>query len=72
MKARANQLVGRTITQVVFYPFPDGRGGTAHQPVLTLDNGRRVCFHVEETDVGEYGVLITIWGKSKRTGGRAK
>jgi hypothetical protein len=60
MRATKRHLVGRRIMAVDFRPFDDGRGGTAHNPVLTLDNGRRVTFTTEETEVGEYGTLISI------------
>ena len=30
---------------------------------LVLDNGRRVFFNVQETDVGEYGVRIGVSDK---------
>jgi len=52
------RLIGRRIVAVDLYPFADGRGGTATQPVLHLDNGRRVWFTVQETEVGEYGVAF--------------
>jgi hypothetical protein len=56
------QLVGRRI--VDFHPgvFDDGRGGTAHEPRITLDDGSQLYFIVEETE-GEYGIFI---GKTKR------
>jgi hypothetical protein len=57
-------LIGRTIVQVDLRPFPDGRGGTAHDPVLTLDDGKQLRFWTEETDVGAYGTTIVV---SKRT-----
>ena len=54
----ARRLVGRTI--VAFYPcpFPDGRGGVAHEPTIWLDDGSRLYFITEETDVGDYGTYI--------------
>lgn len=61
--ARKSHLVGRTITAVEFRPFnatPDGKGGTAHNPRITLDNGRELFFLTEETEVGEYGTMICI------------
>lgn len=55
---QARQLVGRTIVGFDPCPFDDGRGGIAHDPVILLDDGSRLRFVVEETDVGEYGVWI--------------
>lgn len=60
MRATKRALIGHTIVGVDFGPFPDGRGGTAQQPHLTLDNGRQVWFTTEETDTGEYGTRIII------------
>jgi hypothetical protein len=60
MMAQRKQLIGRTITGVEFRPFDNGSGGTAHNPVLILDNGRRLLFMTEETDTGEYGTSIII------------
>lgn len=60
MQANKKHLIGRTIVDVDFRPFPDGQGRTAHNPILTLDNGRKVWFVTEETDVGEYGVTVCI------------
>jgi hypothetical protein len=54
-----NALVGKRIVAVDWGPFPDGKGGTAHRPVLTLDSGRVLRFVVEETTVGKYGVAIS-------------
>lgn len=61
MKAKTRDLVGRTIKAVDWRPFKsyDPRG-TAHNPILTLDNGRRVWFTTEETESGEYGTSICI------------
>ena len=59
-RARKRDLIGRTITAVDFRPFGDGRGGRAYDPVFTLDNGQRVYFTVQETDVGEFGVRVDV------------
>jgi hypothetical protein len=40
-------------------------------PVLTLDDGRRVWFVVEETETSEYGVDICVSPKRKRDRNRA-
>lgn len=55
--ATARLLVGRKIAGFEPRPFDDRRGGTAHHPVLMLDNGALLRFVVEETDTGDYGVL---------------
>jgi hypothetical protein len=50
--------MGRRIVGVRLNKFKDGKGGWATNPVLTLDNGLKVSFVVQETDVGEYGIEI--------------
>jgi hypothetical protein len=65
LKATRKDLIGRKIVAVNLRSFPDGKGGTATDPLLTLDNGRRIWFVVDETEVGEYGVCICIAGKEK-------
>lgn len=65
MKANKKSLIGRTIVDVQFHPFVDGRGGTAHEPVLLLDNGRSVYFETEETEFSRYGTAIHILDKKK-------
>lgn len=61
------QLVGRRIIKFSPCPFSDGRGGTAHDPVITLDDGSRLTFIVEETDTGEYGVFVSLHKPKKPT-----
>lgn len=58
MKATKRDLIGRTIVDVDFRPARDGRGGFFDDPVLILDNGTRIGFLTQETDVGEYGTRI--------------
>lgn len=67
MKATRQALIGRTITDVDFRPFAAGDGGEnsrnmgkAHNPRITLDNGRAMYFVTEETEVGEYGTQVCI------------
>lgn len=67
MKAMARALIGRTITAVQFRPFAS-ENGTAHDPVLILDNGRAVSFVVEETGGAEYGVTVCITERNKQRG----
>jgi len=69
-KATKPDLVGRSIVDVDFRAFrarPEQKGDRtmAHAPVLILDNGDRVHFMTEETDVGEYGTCILITKKGK-------
>ena len=55
----AAALVGKTI--VAFDPgrWVDAAGKVAHNPTITLSDGSRLYFVVEETDPGwEYGVRI--------------
>jgi hypothetical protein len=58
MKAKKTDLIGRRIVAVDFRPFDNGRGETADDPILTLDDGSKLCFIVQETEVGEYGVRL--------------
>lgn len=57
------QLVGRRIVDFDPQPFYAGkaRDFMAHDPVITLDDGSKLTFTVEETDAGEYGIAITKW-----------
>jgi hypothetical protein len=60
--ATAKLLVGRTIIAVDLQPFDDCNDAgkkirTCYAPVLTLDNGARVRFSVDETNNGDvYGI----------------
>lgn len=52
-------IIGRKIVEVDMHPFATGLHqpmGTTYAPVFTLDNGARIKFSVDETEVGEYGV----------------
>lgn len=53
-------ILGRTIVAVEMNPRLGRNGGTqmAHDPVIRLDNGATLQFHVEETDDLMYGVDI--------------
>lgn len=58
-------IIGRTIVDVKTHPFDDCRGGTAHKPEITLDNGATIEFLTEETDTGDYGTdIIYLRAKS--------
>lgn len=54
----SRQLVGRRIVGFDPRPFPDDRGGVAHNPVIRLDDGSQLAFIIEETEHGEYGTRI--------------
>ena len=56
----ALKFLGRTIVGVEWRPADDGRGETVADPELILDDGRRIGFVVQETDVGEYGIDIVL------------
>lgn len=61
-------LIGRTIRRIVLRPFGDeraGDGGIAYDPRIELDDGRGLAFLVQETEVGEYGVLPLIVGEPR-------
>ena len=62
----ARELLGRTIVAVEQRTFPDGRGGTAHDPKITLDDGSVLTFTVEETEQGDYGVFVIRTPARKR------
>lgn len=66
----ARQLIGRTIVGFEPRPFPAGSKAmsapTAHDPVIILDNGQRLLFRTEETEVGRYGTCILITPKDAK------
>lgn len=66
---QARDLVGRKIVAVEFHPFKCRRhyNEWATQPVITLDNGRRLRFVVQETDYGEYGVALALSDKPAKS-----
>lgn len=67
-RARKTDLVGRTIVDVDFRPFRSQRDDyrpKAHNPVFVLDNGKRVWFVVEETEMEDYGVNVCITRKEQ-------
>ena len=59
--ATSRDLVGRKIVAADFRPWRDGRN-TYHNPVFTLDNGKKIWFATEETGT-EYGTAILITRK---------
>lgn len=69
--ANARLLVGRKIVAVDLRPFRDeGVDGKlikiTYDPILTLDNGARVFFNVDEIDCGDgYGIRPLYVAKAK-------
>jgi hypothetical protein len=59
-------IIGRTITNVMMNPRPNGRGGTAYSPVITLDNNAKLYFQVDETEDLEYSTNIQYAPPSKK------
>jgi hypothetical protein len=55
----ARQLVGRRIVGFEPNPYPDGRGGTAHNPTILLDDGSRLAFVAEDTE-DQPGVFVLL------------
>lgn len=54
----AREIVGKKIVRFEPRTFSDQRGGTAHDPVIVLDDGSFLTFITEETETGDYGVFI--------------
>ena len=50
------KLKGQVIKRVVLNPFPDGKGGTATNPVVIFESYSALRFNTQETDVGDYGI----------------
>ncbi|MCI0393203.1 MAG: hypothetical protein MOB07_31125 [Acidobacteria bacterium] len=51
-------LKGRTIVNVEVRSFRDGRRGWATHPVITFDDGSKLLFHAQETELDRYGVAL--------------
>ncbi len=56
-------LIGRKIVGFSLGAFPNGRGGKAYNPIITLDNGARLMFDVTETEFSIYGVTPDYYPK---------
>lgn len=55
------RLRGRKIVKVIWNEFPTGRGNAkSTDPTFILDDGSRLSFSVQETDVGEYGISVNL------------
>lgn len=66
-------LKGRRIVEVKWNSFKTGRSvgrgqGWTTDPVFILDDGSKVGFSVQETEVGEYGISVNIRPKDKNMG----
>jgi hypothetical protein len=59
---RKTDLIGRTIVDVDWRRFATRKKDAPFttNPILILDNGRKLYFNVQETEIGEYGVEINI------------
>ena len=69
--ATARLLVGRKIVAFDARPFDDGRGGTAHDPCITLDNGAVLVFSVQELEhAAGYGVEPLYHRPNRKPGTR--
>lgn len=58
-------LKGRRIIEVRWNAFKTGRGrgrgqGWTSDPVFIMDNGSTVRFSVDETEIGRYGISVTV------------
>lgn len=61
--ATKRDLVGRTIVSVDFRRFPTGREGErldGMDPIIELDNGRRIWIITQETESLAYGHQLHI------------
>lgn len=58
------RLLGRSVVAVTWNLFDGEQDGShaipSQQPTLTLDNGARLRFSVDETEIGEYGVALHV------------
>mgnify|MGYP001582537152 CR=1 FL=1 len=57
-------IIGKTVASVDMQPYDDGRGGTAHDPVITFTDGSSIRFQIEDTE-GAMGVDILYFKPPK-------
>jgi len=65
------QVVGQKITKVLLNRFRNEKGcwpPFAYRPEIHLEDGTVIRFHVQETDVGEYGVEPVIYPRGHANG----
>ena len=55
-----------------YRPFDGGCGYTVTDPVITLDDGRRLYFLVEETETGQYGVKLCLTEQAAAEAGMSR
>lgn len=61
------RLRGRKIVKVIWNEFGTGRGAEkTTDPTFILDDGSRLTFSVEETEVGEYGISVNLHASQER------
>jgi hypothetical protein len=63
-------LKGRKIVEIQWNAFRTGRGARRRQgwttdPVFILDDGSKVCFSVDETEISEYGISVNVCPKNE-------
>lgn len=58
-------LAGKTIERVDVRPFPTDRmpGEMSSDPVIWFEDGSRIAFVVDETEIGEYGISVLYFGR---------
>lgn len=59
-------IAGTKIQKIELNEFDDGRGDTAYNPVIHLEDGTSILFTVTETEIGEYGVSPAVWRYGKK------
>ena len=62
-REKSRAIVGRTITRVEWRAFRTERSGHewSTDPVFHLSDGTTLTFNAAETEVGTYGVEVSIW-----------
>lgn len=62
--AKKSDLIGRTIVSVDWRRFKTRPEESSlvdgMDPIITLDNGRRIVIQTQETDIGQYGHKLII------------
>jgi hypothetical protein len=59
-------VISKTVERVDMRPFPDGRGGTAHAPIVRFTDGSALTFLTEETEEDGYGTDFRYWPPKAR------
>ena len=69
---RVRNVVGKRIVSMRLNRFntgrSTGRGGKAwsFDPVIELEDGSKITFSVDETEVGSYGITPTYWSPTQK------